>query len=69
MTRKELRARCKELTMGCWWPSRAFPRKHPNWPQIASELATSALDELNMRDNLAKANELRKLAEFAEAQI
>ena len=38
MTNKKKQARCRELTMGCWWPTRYYPKPKPRWDRIASEL-------------------------------
>ena len=38
MTNKQMETRCKQLTMGCWWTSRSYPKTKPRWDMITSEL-------------------------------
>ena len=42
MNKQEAKKRAKELTMGCWWPSTAFPKPRPNWAGIKNELRSLA---------------------------
>ena len=67
------RKRIRELTMGCFWSSVAFPRKSPDWIGIAGELtAMVAAEEFYFEDrgsNLAGLNELRALKQLAKDKV
>jgi hypothetical protein len=54
----------KAITLGCWWPSRAFPKPCPNWPCIADELEYLARN----KNNACYQSELTRLAMVARAQ-
>ena len=62
MTHKELRARCRELTMGCWWSSRYYPKPIPRWEHIADELRM-------LREYSGVPTDLEQLIQFAETQV
>ena len=62
------RAAMRAATMGCWWPSRAYPGK-PTWSGIANELGLLAKQAENRADwhgePQTEAIELSRLAELA----
>ena len=61
MTRKELIARCKELTMACWWPSEVFARPTTDWDGILGELCM-------LREYPGIPVDLEQVIEFANTQ-
>ncbi len=61
MTRKQAIARCKELTMGCWWSSSYYPKPRPRWDYIVNELK-------GLRDYPGVPTDLEQVIQFAEAQ-
>ena len=69
MTRAETK-RIRQLNMGCWWPSKAFPRKSPDWPGICSELTGIVKEEefyfAERGGNLSRLHELRALRQLAK---
>ena len=68
MTREQ-ENRCKELTVACWWPSRAFPRPNgPDWKGIADDLAVLAEQELMYRNDVAAAREANELSALCSAE-
>lgn len=65
--------RMRELTLGCWWPSRPFSsvarvRQGPNWPYIANQLMSAAADEYERAGVTEFARELNRLAKLAESK-
>ena len=61
MTRKELLARCRELTMACWWPSEVFARPTTDWDGILGELCM-------LREYPGIPVDLEQVIEFANTQ-
>jgi len=57
LNKREALKRAKELTMGCWWNSRAFPKKEPDLNGIIGELHALYHGELSRGDN-ERANEI-----------
>ena len=48
ISRDEVAAMRRE-TMGCWWPSRAYPKLVPDWQGIVGELKPANLSTWNGR--------------------
>ena len=65
--------RMRELTMGCWWSSKAYPKSRPNYAGIAGELtALTDAEEFYFTErgnNLARLHELRALRQLAKDQV
>lgn len=59
--RQEQGKRCRELTMGCWWPSRYYPKPRPNWAAIADELTL-------LREYPGQPADLEQLIAFAQQE-
>jgi len=63
------KARMRELTLACWWPSKFMGRKETDWRGIAYELHASAEDALKLRDDVPEALEFQRLATLVEASL
>jgi len=50
LSRAEI-AEIRSMTLGCYWPSRAFPMAAPDWDGIYLELIGLAGDARNHRDD------------------
>jgi hypothetical protein len=58
MTFTDAKKRARELTMGCWWPSRAYPMRSPVWPEVLNELRMSAEQAIAHRGDFREADEI-----------
>ena len=61
MTTQQAKKRARELTLGCYWPSRAFPGK-PRWGDIIVELLGAADLAIAYRNDQYEAAKLREVA-------
>ena len=57
----------KNMTMGCWWSSKAYPKVHPRWDMIADELRGLAEGEAFRGDD-NRTQETLRLANLAKAE-
>jgi hypothetical protein len=64
---QEAKKRARELTMGCWWPSRAFPMPQPDWPNILTELECLAEQAAEHRGDRAEASAIRAVRSALES--
>ena len=61
MTIQQAKKLARLNTLGCWWPSRAYPHP-PIWPEIINELEGSAELAIEYRNDTAEAGSLRTIA-------
>jgi len=73
MTKRQAIKRAKEMTMGCWWPSRPFSsvadcKAGPNWEAIKEELKVLTEMARTCRQNEAEASEYETVANLLPTQ-
>ena len=61
MSRTQTQVRIKSMTLGCYWPSRYFPKERPQWFCIADELRHLAMCE-------GAPDDIQELISFAEQE-
>ena len=64
---KAVKERIRELTLGCYWSSRYFPKPSPRWDCIADELR-GLVDSERKAGRIAEAEEAERLVDVAAAQ-
>lgn len=66
MTRHD-REKIRYLTLGCWWPSKQYPKPCPDWGGIASDLK-AALEDARSYGRQEEIAELERLVALAQAE-
>jgi hypothetical protein len=69
MSTQQAKKRARELTMGCWWPSRAFPMLQADWPNIFAELECLAEQAVEHRGDHAEASAIRAVRSALEGAV